>query len=71
MPKTPPLDARTEAEAGPMMTPQAVRERLGISAPSLNRMVRAGEFPPPLQLRPRLARWERAVVEAWLASKLN
>jgi predicted DNA-binding transcriptional regulator AlpA len=69
MPKPPPEGARTEAEASSMMSPQDVRQRLGISAPSLARMIRSGQIPAPLLLRPHLPRWERETLENWLAAK--
>lgn len=53
-----------------MMLPRrAVRERLGISDPTLRMWIRSGRFPPPIILGPRKHSWDSAVVDAWLAER--
>ena len=52
---------------GPMMDKNEVLRLLGITQCSLHRWVRAGKFPAPIALSPKVHRWRRGEVEAWIA----
>lgn len=41
----------------------------GVSKSTLDRLIRAGTFPPPVHLGPRLRVWPSEVVHAWLAAQ--
>jgi prophage regulatory protein len=47
----------------------AVTERLGVSDRTLEKLVRARKFPPPLRLGKQVM-WAEPVVEKWLAQAL-
>jgi prophage regulatory protein len=53
----------------PLLCVPQVLELLGVTRRTLDAMVLDGRFPPPLRVGPRLLRWERAVVEQWLAAQ--
>jgi len=46
-----------------------VAERLGISICTLWRMIRAGQFPPPVQISPRRVGWPENVLIQWETEK--
>ncbi|WP_417723386.1 helix-turn-helix transcriptional regulator [Salipiger sp.] len=48
---------------------QQVAERLGVSAASIWRWKRDGDFPRAVKLGGRTTRWKLADVEAWEASR--
>lgn len=52
-----------------LLSKVAVTERLGISERTLEKLVRAHRFPPPLRLG-KEARWDGVVVETWLEQAL-
>jgi len=58
-----------EAEIDRVLLPAVVVDLLGLSRGTIWRMVRRGEFPPPLQLSPRRIGWRRSTVERWLAER--
>jgi prophage regulatory protein len=47
----------------------AVASVLSISLPTLYRWIREKRFPSGIQYGPHCVGWERATVDAWLASK--
>ena len=49
----------------------AVLARAGISASTLERLVRRGEFPRPLKISTRCVGWPSAVVDAWLRARVE
>jgi len=46
-----------------------LRSRIKLSHSTIWRLVRAGKFPPPLQLSTRAKGWRAADIEAWLAAR--
>ena len=53
-----------------LLSKKEVADMLKMCERSIENLVRAGSFPPPLRLG-KTARWSRAVVEAWLAEQLR
>lgn len=47
----------------------AVLDRVPFSQSTILRMVREGDFPPPVRLGKRAVAWRTREVEAWLASR--
>ena len=41
----------------------------GLSKTTIWRMVKAGTFPPPVQLSPRAVGWRRSDIEKWLENR--
>ena len=52
------------------MTQAMVLALLIVSKSTLYNLIKAGEFPPPKKIGTHTARWSRAEVDAWIASKL-
>jgi len=52
----------------PILRRPDVRALLGISNSTLHAWVKAGRFPAPLELGPRVRGWRRSVVEAFLTN---
>ncbi len=48
----------------------AVRARVGLSTPSIYRLVRAGLFPRPIKLGTFAVGWLEHEVEAWLTARV-
>ena len=46
-----------------------VADRIGLSRTTLHRMVKAGSFPPPVQMGQRAVRWREREIAEWLESK--
>ena len=44
-------------------------EIVGISESTLDRMVKAGRFPPPLRIGKRSVAWSEAEVREWVADR--
>jgi len=64
------VDRPTPVDAPPPLLDQkAVARHLGVSIRTLQRMVSAGEFPPPIHVRPGHRRWRMGDVDAWLDSR--
>ncbi len=40
-------------------------ERCSLSRTTIHRMVKTGQFPPPLKLSSGCVRWRKADIEAW------
>ena len=53
-----------------LVTKVTVSQRLGISERTLEKLVRARKFPPPLRLGKHVM-WAQAAVESWLAQKVE
>ena len=53
-----------------LLSKKEVADMLKMCERSIENLVRAGSFPPPLRLG-KTARWSKAVVEAWLAEQLR
>jgi excisionase family DNA binding protein len=53
-----------EAPAPSLLTQKEVAKYLRVAPRTLQRMVAAGEFPPPVQVSPGRKRWRQADVEA-------
>ena len=51
-----------------MLRRSAVLDKLGVSGCTLWRMVRDGNFPAPVMLRPRVPVWAESTVEDWMNS---
>jgi len=63
-------------EKQPTLTPQyvrepKVRELTGLSKSTLQRLVKRGKFPAPVQLGCRLNLWHVPDLEAWMAAPLE
>ena len=52
-----------------MLRREEVEARCGIARTTIYRLMRAGQFPEPLQVGPRAVRWPASEIEAWLASR--
>jgi prophage regulatory protein len=52
----------------PVLRRPDVLAQLGISNSTLHAWVKAGRFPPPLELGPRVRGWRRSTIEAFLES---
>lgn len=52
------------------LSPKAVCERVALSRATLDRLVAAGEFPPPIRLTERRLAFNAADVEAWMQAKV-
>jgi prophage regulatory protein len=50
--------------------PDVVR-RVGLTRWTIARLIKAGHFPPALQLTPGLVGWRRSDIDAWIASRVN
>ena len=48
---------------------RAVADFIGVSTPTLDRMVRRGHFPKPIQLSLKKLGWQLRAVMAWLDTK--
>ena len=46
-----------------------VQRRCGLARSTIYRLMRAGEFPEPLQVGSRAVRWVETEVTAWLESR--
>ena len=44
-------------------------EELGISGSTLDRLIRRGEFPPPLRLGARAVAWRKEDVATWIEAR--
>ena len=53
------------------LTPKAVCAKIALSRATLDRMVAAGEFPPPLRLTERRLAYNAVDVEAWMQDRLE
>lgn len=54
-----------------LMTPKDVADLLAVSAATVRKMVERGELPNPVYLGPRLPRWQKRVIENWLADRFE
>lgn len=52
-----------------IVSPQQLRERTGLSLPTIWRMRRRGDLPPPIRLSPGRIGWRADVIAAWLAAR--
>jgi predicted DNA-binding transcriptional regulator AlpA len=52
------------------LTPKAVCERVALSRATLDRLVVAGKFPPPIRLTERRLAFNAADVDAWMQEKV-
>jgi prophage regulatory protein len=59
------------SEPGRLLSPPVVSDRTSLSRTTLWRLVRRGEFPPPVQISPGRIAWSETAVRAWLASKME
>jgi predicted DNA-binding transcriptional regulator AlpA len=53
-----------------LLTPKAVCERTSLSRSSLDRLVAAGEFVPPIRITERRLAYPADAVEAWIRGKV-
>ena len=53
----------------PFLSPPEVCARLGFSRMTLHRMRKAGDFPNPIMLRPKMPRWRPADIDHWIESR--
>lgn len=47
----------------------ATADRINVSVPTLERMVRSGQFPRPIQISPRRVGWTESAIVGWIASR--
>ena len=52
-----------------MLRAPEVGERTGLSRITIWRKVRAGTFPPPIELGPNTIGWLESVIDDWLANR--
>lgn len=61
--------ARPKAAVAPAMyTAEDIQILIGVSPITLDRLILAGEFPPPFTPKRKKRRWLRKTVDAWLDS---
>ena len=53
------------------LTPKSVCQRTSLSRGTLDRLVQAGQFPPPMRITQRRLAYEASAVEAWMQSRLE
>ena len=53
------------------LTPRAVCDKIALSRATLDRMVAAGKFPPPIKLTERRLAYSQAAVDEWMAEKVE
>lgn len=46
-----------------------IMRRCAASRSTIERLIRDPEFPPAIQITPRLRRWDSAAVEEWLSRR--
>lgn len=63
------MPLKNEKTIDRMLRLSAVSERVGLSKPSIYRLIRDGAFPAPIQVGPRAARWPESEIEAYIASR--
>lgn len=61
--------ASTAAISPNLLSKSDVMKLLGVSDRTIEKMVAAGDFPPPIRLG-KCARWAEAAVVAWLNEKV-
>lgn len=66
---TTPHSAPTAAISPNLLSKSDVMKLLGVSDRTIEKMVAAGDFPPPIRLG-KCARWAEAAVVAWLNEKV-
>lgn len=49
-----------------LLTRQEVARVISVGIPTLDRMVKRGEFPRPVKVGPQLVRWSAGTVQAWI-----
>lgn len=59
---------KTEADDVLLPLPEVCR-RVGLSRPSVYRLMKAGIFPRPRKVGFRGVRWPRSVIEQWVATR--
>lgn len=64
-----PQSAPTAAISPNLLSKSDVMKLLGVSDRTIEKMVAAGDFPPPIRLG-KCARWAEAAVVAWLNEKV-
>jgi excisionase family DNA binding protein len=63
-------DAAAPASAPPtLLTLKEVARYLQVSPRTVERMVVAGEFPPPMSISPGRSRWRQSNVDAWIETR--
>lgn len=63
-------DMRAGLGPGPdLLRCAEVLERFRLGKTQLYRLIRAGEFPPPVRIGARGVRWRRADLDHWLATR--
>ena len=53
----------------PMLRPPEVMARTGLSRTTIWRRVRAGTFPPPIELGQNSIGWPESLIRSWLANR--
>lgn len=53
------------------LTPKAVCQRTSLSRGTLDRLVQAGQFPPPMRITQRRLAYEASAVEAWMQGQID
>ena len=54
-----------------LLTPKAVCEKIALSRATLDRLVKAGEFPAPIRLTERRLAYNAEAVELWISERLE
>ena len=67
-----PPESLTNRDSGKLLlTARELRSALNVSNATLYRWVKEGTFPPQIHVGGRVARWNRADVDAWLKAKTD
>jgi len=49
----------------------AVKQQVELSAPSIYRLAKQGDFPKPIKLGARASGWIQSEIDDWIQSRLN
>jgi excisionase family DNA binding protein len=52
-----------------LITAEQVAKAVGVSVLTIQRWVKAGDFPPPLRFGRRIIRWRVDTINTWLAER--
>lgn len=53
----------------PLLRRQEVERVVGLSCPSIYRLMRAKRFPEPIRIGPRAVRWRSADIQEWIDAR--
>jgi len=48
-----------------------VLQRIGLSASTLDRLIKAGRFPAPVRLSPNTVGWQSSAIDIWIDERMR